>query len=62
MEKKNYSAKERKAYYMGIGAAIGFGRLSEIKKVVSSMTKAEKESFYNGFDDRSTRQKRKGGK
>ena len=60
MEKKKYSANERKAYYMGIGAAIGFGRVSEIKKVVSSMTKAEKESFYNGFDDRFTRRKVKG--
>ena len=60
MEKKNYSAKERRAYYMGIGAHIGLGKVAEIKKAVAAMTKTEKESFYNGFDDRALRQKKKG--
>ena len=56
MEKQNklkqYSAAERKAYYMGIGAAIGFGKVSEIKKATSKMSEKEKRSFYNGVDDR----------
>ena len=47
---KKYSAAEKKAYYMGLGAAIGFGRLKEIKKARSKMSVAEKESFGNGFD------------
>jgi len=48
---KRYSAKEKKAYYMGLGAGIGFGKTQSIKKAVSKMTKEEKQSFYNGFDD-----------
>lgn len=48
---KRYSAKEKKAYYMGIGAGIGFGKTKNIKNTVGKMTKEEKESFYNGFDD-----------
>ena len=52
--KKNntrYSVKEKKAYYMGIGAGIGFGKTKNIKNTVGKMTKEEKQSFYNGFDD-----------
>ena len=49
--KKQYSANERKAYYMGVGAGIGFGKVQNIKKTVSKMTKEEKKSFYNGFDN-----------
>ena len=48
-EKARYSAKERRAYYMGVGAAIGNARVIGI--VVRSLPKAEKESFYNGMDD-----------
>ena len=48
-EKARYSAKERRAYYMGVGAAIGNARV--IGVVVRSLPKAEKESFYNGMDD-----------
>lgn len=47
---KQYSAKEKKAFYIGVGAGIGFGRTKEIKKVTSKMTAAERKSFYNGFD------------
>ena len=49
---KCYTATERKAYYMGVGAAIGFGKISEIKKTAGRMSEAEKRSFYNGFDNR----------
>ena len=55
---KRYSAKEKKAYYMGIGAGIGFGKTQGIKKAVNEMTKEEKQSFYNGFDDYSLKQKK----
>ena len=47
---KKYSAAEKKAYYMGLGAAIGFGK--GIKKTMSKMSVAEKNSFRNGFDSR----------
>ena len=47
-EKARYSAKERRAYYMGVGAAIGNARV--IGVVVRSLPKDEKNSFYNGMD------------
>ena len=46
---KQYSAKEKKAFYIGVGASLGFGRTKEIKKATSKMTVAEKKSLYNGF-------------
>jgi hypothetical protein len=48
---KRYTAKERKAYYVGVGAGIGFGKSQNMKKAVGKMTKEEKQSFNNGFDD-----------
>lgn len=60
MEKKKYSVKERKAYYMGVGACIGLGKVAEIKKAARKMSPSERESFYNGFDDRATRRRVKG--
>ena len=50
-ETKRYSAAERKAYYIGIGAAIGLGRTQNIKRATSKMDEKEKRSFYNGFDE-----------
>ena len=50
--KPRYTAKEKKAFYMGVGAAVGFGRTAEIKKTIAKMTNVEKQSFYNGFDSR----------
>lgn len=55
---KRYSAAERKAYYMGVGAAIGFGKVSEIKRAANRMSETEKRSFYNGFDDRATKRRK----
>lgn len=55
--KKKYSYKEKKAFYLGVGAAIGCGRTSQIKRVTAKMTPEEKKSFYNGFDDYSIRKK-----
>ena len=51
--RKRYTQNERKAYYVGVGAAMGFmnSRHSTIKKSKVTMTKAEHESFNNGFDD-----------
>ena len=57
--KKQYSSSERKAYYMGIGAWIGFGKVAGIKKAVAKMSEPERKSFYNGFDDSATNIKRK---
>ena len=55
---KQYSAKEKKAFYIGVGAAVGFGRVKEIKRVMNKMTVAERESFKNGFDDQLLKRRR----
>ena len=50
-EKARQSAKERKAYYMGVGAALGHGRAEGIRQTMSFLSdKKSKESYYNGFD------------
>ena len=51
-----YSAKEKKAYYLGKGAGIGKGK--GIKLFVGTLSSAEKESFYNGFDSVFLKQKK----
>ena len=56
MKRKDYSAKEKKAYYLGKGAGIGCGK--GIKRFVSTLSPAEKESFYNGFDSVFLKQKK----
>lgn len=53
-----YSAKERKAYYMGVGAGIGFGKTVHIKRFVRTLSPAEKKSFYNGLDSAMLGQKK----
>ena len=58
MKRKDYSAKEKKAYYLGKGAGIGFGRIKSIKYFVSLLSPAERESLYNGFDSVFLRQKK----
>ena len=45
-----YSYAERKAYWKGAGAKIGFGKVKNINRVTRRMTAKEKQSFYNGFD------------
>ncbi len=50
-EKKTYSAEEKKAYYMGMGAALVGAKAERIKKVMGSMSPAIKESYKNGLDD-----------
>ena len=49
---RRFTAEERRAYYMGVGAAIGFGKVSAIKRAANKMSPMAKKSFYNGFDDR----------
>ena len=49
--KRRYTAEERKAYYMGWGAAIGMGRYPHIKKRADRMSSTCRESFFNGFND-----------
>ena len=53
--KPRYTAKEKKAFYMGVGAAIGVGRIGEIKRITATMTTIEKKSFYSGFDSQMTK-------
>ena len=50
-KKKTYSAAEKKAYYMGFGAAKSGGNISAIKKIMNSMSPKLKESYKNGLDD-----------
>lgn len=49
-KKQKYSADEKKAYYIGVGAGIGFGRGKNISKMMKSMSAQEKQSFQNGFE------------
>lgn len=50
--KKVYSADERRAYYIGVGASMRLGSSSgTYKKMKSSMTEKEWESFNNGLND-----------
>mgnify|MGYP006334893329 CR=1 FL=1 len=46
--KNKYSAEEKQAYYMGLGAAIGYGR--KIKSAMNDMSPKVKESFKNGLE------------
>ena len=57
--KPKYTAAERKAYYMGVGAWIGFGKAAGIKKAMGKMSADERRSFGNGFDEAATRRGRK---
>ena len=49
--KKSYSAAEKKAYYMGYGAAVAGAKFERLKKVMVNMPPAIKESYKNGLDD-----------
>lgn len=53
-----YSAKEKKAYYIGVGAGIGFGKAGYIQRFARTLSPAEKKSFYNGLDASILRQKK----
>ena len=46
---KRYTAEERKAYYMGVGACIG--NRKAIAETLKQMPPHVKNSFHNGFDD-----------
>ena len=50
-KKTKYSAVEKKAYYMGYGAALAGGEAKKIKNVMSNLSPAAKESYKNGLDD-----------
>ena len=47
--KKNYSAAERRAYYMGVGA--GIGQYRNLGTAMKNMPAHLKESFKNGLDE-----------
>ena len=49
--KKSYSAAEKKAYYMGLGAVVAGAKAEGIRKAMSTMPPAIKESYKNGLDD-----------
>lgn len=48
-KKQTYSAAERRAYYIGVGAAIATKK--KIGKTIKGMPIKEKQSFQNGFDE-----------
>lgn len=50
---KRYTAEERKAYYIGVGACIG--NRKSISKAMKNMPEHVKKSFMNGFDDQLTK-------
>ena len=57
--KKAYTPEEKRAYYMGVGAWIGFGRTGSIQRAIKNMSPAVKKSFLNGFDKAALRKKKK---
>ena len=50
-KKKGYSAEEKKAYYMGLGAGRTGGKPVGIKKVMDELSPMVRQSFKNGLDD-----------
>lgn len=51
-KKKSYSTAEKRAYYMGLGAALGHGTVKGIKQTLNSFPdKKMKDSYSNGLDD-----------
>lgn len=56
-KKKRYSYAERKAYHMGVGAYMGFGKVRTIKAMTKGMTAEERKSFNNGFDSMTIQKK-----
>ena len=65
MPKKKFSSKEKRAYYIGFGAAMGGAQWGFIKKGTKNFSSAEKKSFNNGFDDffmRNSKKEKKGGR
>lgn len=63
-EEPSYSAEERRAYHIGVGASLGAGQNTKlVKKMAAGMKEKERKSFWNGFDDGLTTQAwRHGGK
>lgn len=52
MGKQQYSAEERRAYHIGIGAALGAsGRRKQLKEMAAGMGEKERKSFWNGVSD-----------
>lgn len=49
--KAQYSSAEKRAYYIGVGVAMGLGKFAYVKRQMERMSPLEKESFKNGFDD-----------
>lgn len=49
--KPQYSAAEKRAYYIGVGAAVGMGNVKSVKRYMGKLSPLEKESFKNGYDD-----------
>ena len=50
-EKKKYSAAEKQAYYMGVGAALGGSTAKGINRTLSSLSPKLKDSYKNGLDE-----------
>lgn len=58
-KKKAYSAEEKKAYYMGVGAGRTYGRAEAIGVVAKSMSPEVRKSFLNGWEKGVSQAKRK---
>ena len=57
LKKPQYSAAEKRAYYIGVGAAVGMGNVKNVKRYMGKLSPLEKQSFKNGFDDHLTKRK-----
>ena len=56
--KRTYTSAERRAYYMGVGVAIGYARKNFVQETMKRMPPCVKESFKNGIDDGLTKKHR----
>ena len=50
-KKKKYTSAEKKAYYVGLGAAISHGKFGRIKDIMQKLSPSVKTSFGNGLND-----------
>lgn len=50
--KKEYSAEEKRAYYIGVGAALGAAqKRSQVKQMAAGMSEKARKSYWNGVND-----------
>ena len=57
--KPRYTEADKKAYYLGVGCAAGFRRISGYKAILFGLPKDLRDSFKNGFNDEMSIPKRR---